>query len=116
MSLIDSVRVKLREETNRFFGSARRKKIGGQPMTIISNNCWGGHVYRYYQLPYDSPTIGCYFYASDYVRFCQRLKEYLDMELQFIPVKESAHADSIMKKNEHCPIGKLGDGWKVAEL
>ncbi|WP_113846262.1 DUF1919 domain-containing protein [Enterococcus durans] len=25
---------------------------------IISNNCWGGHVYRYFGMKYLSPAIG----------------------------------------------------------
>lgn len=65
-TLKNTVRVKVREETNPMLGKFRRKKLKDPNVTIISNNCWGGHVYRYFGLPYMSPTIGLYFYWKHY--------------------------------------------------
>ena len=60
-------KIKLRKKLNPILGPFRRY-IGGikQPFTIISNNCWGGLVYQHYNLSYDSPTVGCYFFALTY--------------------------------------------------
>lgn len=41
-TLKNTVRVKVREETNPMLGKFRRKKLKDPNVTIISNNCWGG--------------------------------------------------------------------------
>lgn len=51
----------LREKTNRCLGRARLKRLRSTDFTVISNNCWAGTVYRYFNLPYLSPTCGLYF-------------------------------------------------------
>ena len=88
-------RIKIREKTNKYFAKSRRNKLISTDFTIISNNCWGGHVYRYYGLPYSSPTIGLYFSSSEYIKFCSNLEYYLAQEIKVI--------DTVP------PIGKLDD-------
>ena len=107
----DNCRVKFREKiVNPIMGGARKSKLDNPQFTIISNNCWGGHVYRYFSLPYDSPTVGLYFYTDEYIKFLSHLKEYLSMDLRFIPSTESRYYDDLIKKNEKDKIiGKLGD-------
>jgi uncharacterized protein (DUF1919 family) len=51
--------------------------------------------------------VGLFFFADDYIKFIYSLREYLSMELEFIPLKDSKHKDSL--KGYTCPIGKLGD-------
>lgn len=78
--------------------------------TIISNNCWGGHVYRFFNAPYDSPTVGLYFFSEDYIKFLKGFKRYVDMELRFIKAEESKWYDELQKRKEtNVPIGLLGD-------
>ena len=69
---------KLREYTNPWFASVRRMKLNRADFTIISNNCWAGSVYRYFGLPYLSPTAGLYFFASDYIKFVSNLQHYVN--------------------------------------
>ena len=80
---------RLRELTNPWFASARRKKLNRTDFTVISNNCWAGSVYRYFGLPYSSPTEGLYFFGSDYVKFVSDLRHYVDSKLEFIPAADS---------------------------
>ena len=40
------------------------EKLLNKKFTIISNNCWGGWVYREFAVPYQTPTIGLFFLAS----------------------------------------------------
>lgn len=56
-----------------------------------------------------SPTIGLYFFANDYVRFCENLKYYMSQELKFISVNESKHKEILVERNTTCPIGILDD-------
>lgn len=105
----DAVRVKIREKMNLYLGKYRKKKLFDENVTIISNNCWGGHVYRYFGMEYLSPTIGLYFFANDYVKFCKNLQYYLEQQISFITVEESEHKTELYKRKTSCPIGTLGD-------
>ena len=72
----------------------------------------GGHLYRYFALPYDSPTIGLFFFADDYVKFVSNLKYYIGTELNFIKLEESRYCDKLKSlggKNIKCPIGVIDD-------
>lgn len=106
----EAFRVKFREYMNPIIGPFRRRLLKCKKFTIISNNCWGGHVYRYFNMKYLSPTIGLYFYAPDYIKFCQNLKQYINTELKFIPYTDSKYCDDLVSHgNTNCPIGKLDD-------
>lgn len=88
----------------------RRKKLKVTDFTIFSNNCWAGVCYEYFNLPKLSPTIGAYFFAEDYVKFCKNLWHYLSQKLIIIPVKESKHYESLVAKGEeNVLIGRLDD-------
>lgn len=107
---LDSAKVKIREKLNPYFAKYRRNKLNNKNFTIISNNCWGGHVYRYFNLPYDSPTIGLYLFSADYIKFIGNLKYYIDKDLTFINYKNSKYKDELVKYNQvNVPIGKVED-------
>ena len=105
--------VKIREKFNPYLAPMRREKAGlggGNSLNIISNNCWGGHVYRYFGLSYSSPTVGMYLYTPEYIRFLKNIKHYLSLELKFIPVEESRYKDILVAKQIlSSPIGVLDD-------
>lgn len=111
--IIDKFRVKTREKIlNPILNRKRRMCLKNQYFTIISNNCWGGHVYRFFGSTYDSPTVGLYFFSEDYVKFVSHLKEYLDMPLKFITYRESRYRDILETRGGRdiqCPIGVLND-------
>ena len=107
---LDSAKVIIREKLNPYFAKYRRNKLNNKNFTIISNNCWGGHVYRYFNLPYDSPTIGLYLFSADYIKFIGNLKYYIDKDLTFINYKNSKYKDELVKYNQvNVPIGKVDD-------
>lgn len=104
----------IREMKDKFLSTYRKGKIveGRENFTIISNTCWAGHVYRYFGLPYNTPTIGCGFFAEDYIRFLSDLKGYLNTKMVMFPAEESRHFETIKKqpqKFQQCPYGRLGD-------
>ena len=87
-----------------------RKKIKNRDFTIISNNCWGGHAYRYFDRSYSSPTVGLFFPYAHYVKFVYNLRYYMSLDLTFIPWEESPHAETIRKSGKgNVPIGVLDD-------
>lgn len=99
----------LREKLNPVLGPIRRILLKDTTFSIISNNCWGGVIYRHFHLPYQSPTIGLFFYASDFVEFCSRLSYYVNLDIEFIPLEKSKHREDLIRRSINCPIGKLDD-------
>lgn len=103
-------KLKLRRFFNRVFGKIRQRKLSSTDFTIISNNCWGGIVYEYYNIPKNSPTVGMYFFADEYIKFISRLKYYLGLKLEIITYEQSKYKDILIRKNQtNCLIGKLDD-------
>ena len=74
---IEGLRLKLLTIKRKLPANLRKKKINKTKFTIISNNCWGGEVYECYNLIKQSPTIGLYFMASDYIKFIKNIHYYL---------------------------------------
>lgn len=108
---IETIRLKIRRKYMHNTSNQRQKKIHVKDFTIISNNCWGGFIYQSYSLKYNSPTIGLFFVAEDYIKFISNFKNYINMDLIEVNYKNSKWYD-ILKNNPSfgCyPIGKLGD-------
>lgn len=83
---------------------------GGVNFIILSNNCWGAHVYRYFGVPYNTPTVGVYIWLDSYLKFLKNLDYYLAQELRFINYKESHHKDLLIERGEtEKPIRMLDD-------
>ena len=104
----ESIRLKIRKYYIKYTYKIRRKKINCDDFTIISNNCWGGTVYQSYGLKYNTPTVGLFFLAEDYIKFVYNIKEYLKEELVFINQNESKKY-KLTKKEMDFPIAKLKD-------
>lgn len=101
---------RIQEALNPYLGKVRCKMLNNTDFTIISNNCWGGYVYRYFGLPYKSPTIGLFIYSDDYIKFVKNLKYYMELKLQFIDFEKSRHYEEIVKHQQtNVPIGILDD-------
>lgn len=107
--MINATRIKVREFLNPYLGKWRSNRLVNKNFTIISNNCWGGHLYRYFNLPYDSPTIGLFFFTEDYIKFVYNLRHYIDTELTFISIEESKYCSKISQSNRSIPIGVIDD-------
>ena len=69
MPTYEGLRLKVLKVRRNLFADIRRKGLENTDFTIISNNCWGGMVYESYNLPKQSPTVGLFFMASDYILF-----------------------------------------------
>lgn len=54
-----------------------------QPFSIIANNCWGAEVYKHFNLPFNTPVIGLFFYPECYLKFVSNIDKNLSTELSF---------------------------------
>ena len=98
----------------------RRKQLKSTDFTIISNNCWGGMIYESYNLPKESPTVGMFFMAKDYIEFLSDLRGYVNGKLTFIKPEESRWKDmpqvSEDKRFGSYPVGVLSNGKNSIEI
>lgn len=117
MPTYEGVRLKLLKYWRLGLANYRKKQLKFKDFTIISNNCWGGMVYESYNLPKESPTIGMFFVAEDYIDFLTDIKGYINGELSFIKPEESRWKKmtqiSADKRFGSYPIGILSNGKKA---
>jgi len=95
------------ELTYRFF---LQKKLKNKDFTIISNNCWGGGVYEDLNLPYNSPFVGLFIMAPDYIKLLKDLRTYMSMTLTFTDISKYKRINQ-ERSQQHglYPIGVLND-------
>ena len=86
----------------------RRSELTTKDFSILCNNCWGGFIYQYFGLRYNTPTIGLYFLGRDFVKFAEDIDHYLAQELVFIPWEDSSYYDHL-KGTAPYPVAKLDD-------
>lgn len=108
---IEGIRLRIIAFKRKKLSKFRRKKINKSKFTIISNNCWGGETYESYNLIKQSPTVGLFFWASDYIKFISDIKYYLNQSLEFIDPQESKYYDELKSTHGYgnYPVARLDD-------
>lgn len=72
------------------------------PVTILSDDCWGGYIYHELYLQFSSPCINISWSKEDFIRFAQNPLWYLNFDL-VMEIEGSV-------RGNQCPIGSLGEG------
>lgn len=85
----EGLRLKILEFKRKKFAGLRQKQLKNKNFTIISNNCWGGMTYEAYGISKQSPTVGLFFMAEDYIKFISDLRGFVEGNLKFIKPEES---------------------------
>lgn len=77
--------------------------------SIISSNCFAGRVMKDFGIQYNSPTVGLYFWSSDYIEFLTHLRFYLtEAEIEFVPHSKYVLGDQRRSGWRHWyPVGLL---------
>ena len=83
--------------------------------SILSNNCWAGHYYDMFHLPYLTPTIGLFFPAKDYLKFLSRIDYYLSLPLEKID-SQKANCYSMLKRKQEAGNLKNVDELIIGRL
>ncbi|MGJ8697652.1 MAG: DUF1919 domain-containing protein [Verrucomicrobiaceae bacterium] len=82
-------------------------RLKDTPFAIITDNCWGFHIYQTLKRPYNTPFVGLYLYPDCYLRLLENFDRLFTHEITFS--KESHHFDS---PPAH-PVGKLWDDIEI---
>lgn len=93
------------------------RNIFDDDTSIICNNCLGGRISQDLGYPYNSPTVGLYFFYPDYIRFLSNLEQYLQSPLHFRRESKYQQGKENMRKTPHpYPIGYLMYNGEEVEI
>src|SRR4051812_22027485 len=88
-----------------------RGAVGSQPFAIVSNNCWGAHMYQQLGLPYATPFVGLFLRPACYLTLLSDFDRIVHGELRF--VNQSRYDDINAKRatsgHSAHPIAILAD-------
>ena len=109
--MYETIRLKLRKLYIKLTSKFRKQKIKNMNFSIISNNCWGGFIYQSYNLKYNTPTLGMFFMADDYIKFISDIKKYLNHNITFIHPNESKWYEEVKHTHNYgnYPVARLKD-------
>lgn len=101
--------------TGRSAGFIRRIGLRNRDFTIVSDNCWGGYVYRHFGLRYRSPFVGLFLFPPCYIELLERFDESLASELEFIDAGASKYPQVREARDVSgaYPIGTLTGGVEI---
>lgn len=106
----NSLKKFLKDRYYRISGDIRNKRLKNKDFTIISNNCFGGVVYRNNHIPYQSPTCGLFFMAPEYIKFIYDIKKYTSyVEIKEIPIEKSKYKEYLKETKYSGIIGVIDD-------
>ncbi len=76
---------------------------------MVSNNCWGAHVYQALGDPYATPFVGLYIPPADYLELVQNLDALVSAELSFVRASRSSSVNAWRAREGLAyPIALLG--------
>ncbi|GAB1544820.1 DUF1919 domain-containing protein [Scytonema sp. NUACC21] len=92
-----------------------QSRLKNHKFTIISNNCWGGEVYRALNLRYESPFVGLFMFAPCYINLVKEITKKIDTRLNFVNVSRYELANDYREQGvwELYPIGLLNDEIEI---
>ena len=67
-----------------FICEYNRRRLKNKTLSLFSSNCNGGCICHDLSLQFRSPFINLYLDASDYMKFLENPKGYLEEPLEFI--------------------------------
>lgn len=107
----EGMRLKILKYYRKMIAKSRGRILRNKDFTIISNNCWGGMIYDSYCLQKQSPTVGLFFIADDYIKFISDIKRYVNTELKFIYPESSKWRCKVCEDKRYgsYPVGILDD-------
>ena len=97
------IKRKAQQYFENFYSAKDIVRLKNKDFVIISRNCWGGQIYQWLKLPYNTPFVGLFIYTPCYIKILKNFDHYMSLELGFI--EESKYS----KYPTNYPIGLLGD-------
>lgn len=107
--IVDKIRTKLIDVAARVRRAQARRKLAGTQFSVISNNCWGGHVYQYLGREYATPFAGLFLSPDAYLKLLDLFPQIMDSTLRFKPQSDEEWVNRMRNGYPNpWPIGVLG--------
>jgi uncharacterized protein (DUF1919 family) len=91
-----------------------RRRMRDVEFSIVSNDCWGAHIYQRLGLPYNTPFIGLFLSPTAYLCLLEDFQRFMSLALHFKPVSDEAWINQERDASAHrWPIGSLGDTVEI---
>ena len=91
-----------------------RRRLRNADFSIITNNCWGAHVYQILGRQFSTPFIGLFISPTSYLRFLSEFSQCLSLPLKFKTVSDEMWVNRARAAHSvQWPIGSLGDGIEM---
>lgn len=88
--------------------SAARVVLSHEPFSIVSNNCWGAHIYRELRVPYASPFVGLFIPPPCYIQLAKEFDHLIDSSLSFVQISRYQNLNDFRaSRNLDYPIALL---------
>ena len=87
-----------------------RMNLKNKTVTILSNNCWGTFMYKYCNLEFNSPFIGLFVFAPDYIKLLEE-PSLIYSDLCFIERSRSKSLEFLDDKEY--PIGLIANDIEI---
>ncbi|MCL4429977.1 MAG: DUF1919 domain-containing protein [Chloroflexi bacterium] len=100
---------------DKYFSGIQRSKLKNKDFTIVCNNCIAGGIYHKLGLKYSTPTVGLFFFSSDYLKLLENFEYYIKQPLKFRETSVHPKANELRKTKPY-PIGVLGDEVEIQFL
>jgi uncharacterized protein (DUF1919 family) len=84
--------------------------------SIISNDCFGGEIYRALRLQYNTPFIGLMLMAPCYIKLLRDINFYLGQDLTFIKTSRYPHVNELLKARGYFPIATINNEIEIQFL
>lgn len=102
-SLIQKIKNKHWQKKRIRVNAAMQERLYADDVSIISANCNGGIVSHDLGLQFRSPTVNLFIPANDFIKFCENLEHYLNID-------ELVECSDIAKtKGANYPVAYLDD-------
>ncbi len=96
------------QPANRRSALLLRSLVGDPEFSIVSNNCWGAHVYQALELPYRTPFVGLFIPARSYLNLLRNFRECINSQLLFAKNSGDLSLNSWRQRERlNYPIGLL---------
>lgn len=91
-----------------------QRRLRGVEFSIVSNNCWGGHVYQCLGRPYLTPFVGLFLSPTAYLNLLGDFERLMAYPISFKTISDEPWINLLRDTYTHrWPIGCLGDGVEI---
>lgn len=91
-----------------------RRRVRGIEFSIVSNDCWGAHVYQLLGRPYSTPFIGLFLSPTAYLRLLENFSRLMARPLRFKSISDEAWVNHEREAYAYrWPIGCLDETVEI---